>query len=217
MTLDEAIKHYEELAEKEERSAKLHPRPDKDVKGSGKKYLSCLERAEEHRQLAEWLMELKRLREQIEPEKCGDCISREYIESIVEELENICINSNEHILSLLSNIKNAPSIMPQPERCEDCISRRAIIGKCEDTAKATSDIGEMNTGFIMALDFIADYAKHMSSVEPERKTGHWHLLDECANEGWYCDQCNKKVFRADFSNTMKKYKFCPNCGSYNGG
>lgn len=59
MTLDETIKYYEEKAEAEERSAKLHQRPDKDVKGSGKRYLSCLECASEHRQLAEWLKELK--------------------------------------------------------------------------------------------------------------------------------------------------------------
>ena len=53
----------------------------------------------------------------------------------------------------------------------------------------------------------------LSSADPERKTGKWHLLDECANEGWYCDQCHKKVFKVDFSNTMRKYKFCPNCGA----
>lgn len=46
---------------------------------------------------------------------CEDCISREYIEPIVEELENICINGDEHILSLLSNIKNAPPVTPQPK------------------------------------------------------------------------------------------------------
>lgn len=40
----------------------------------------------------------------------GDLISREYVESIVEELENICINGDEYILSLLSNIKNAPTV-----------------------------------------------------------------------------------------------------------
>lgn len=44
---------------------------------------------------------------------CEDCISRAYIESIVEELENICINGDDYILSLLSNIKNAPSVTPQ--------------------------------------------------------------------------------------------------------
>lgn len=61
--LDEAIKHEEELAEAEEQSAKLHQRPDRAVRGSGKRYLSCLERAKEHRQLAEWLRELKVYRE----------------------------------------------------------------------------------------------------------------------------------------------------------
>ena len=63
MTIDEAIKHCEEVAEAEERSAKLHQRPDRDVKGSGKRYLSCIECAKEHRQLAEWLKELKIQRE----------------------------------------------------------------------------------------------------------------------------------------------------------
>ena len=47
---------------------------------------------------------------------CEDCISREYIEPIVEELENICINGDEYILSLLSSIKNAPSVTPQPKK-----------------------------------------------------------------------------------------------------
>lgn len=65
MTLDEAIKHCEEVAEAEERSAKLHQRPDRSVKGSGKRYLSCLECAKEHRQLAEWLRELQRIRFEI--------------------------------------------------------------------------------------------------------------------------------------------------------
>ena len=59
LDLETAIKHCEEVAEAEERSAKLHQRPDRGVKGSGKRYLSCLECAAEHRQLAEWLKELK--------------------------------------------------------------------------------------------------------------------------------------------------------------
>ena len=63
MTLDEAIIHAEEVAEAEERFAKLHQRPDRGIKGSGKRYLSCLECAKEHRQLAEWLRELKIHRE----------------------------------------------------------------------------------------------------------------------------------------------------------
>lgn len=52
--------------------------------------------------------------EEIEPSE--DCISRAYIEPIIEELENICVNGDEYILSLLSNIKNAPSVTPQQTR-----------------------------------------------------------------------------------------------------
>ena len=63
MTLEEAIKHCEEKAEELERSAKIHQRPNRGVKGSGKRYLSCIEYASEHRQLAEWLKELKWYRE----------------------------------------------------------------------------------------------------------------------------------------------------------
>lgn len=42
-----------------------------------------------------------------------DCISREYIEPIVEELENICINGDEQVLSMLADIKNAPPVIPK--------------------------------------------------------------------------------------------------------
>ena len=63
MTLDEAIIHAEEKAEEQENKAKSYPRPDKSVKGSGRKYNACIKCANEHRQLAEWLRELKIHRE----------------------------------------------------------------------------------------------------------------------------------------------------------
>lgn len=61
MTLDEAIKHAEEVAEQNETLS------EKWQKEGGEKWgktTICRERAEEHRQLAEWLKELKQLREQ---------------------------------------------------------------------------------------------------------------------------------------------------------
>lgn len=62
MTLDKAIKHCEGVAERLKNSCK------RDWMGEDDK--RC---AEEHRQLAEWLKELKQLKEQ---EPCEDCISR---------------------------------------------------------------------------------------------------------------------------------------------
>lgn len=63
MTLDEAIKHAEEVANDME--------------------LCCKECAEEHRQLAEWLKELKQLREQTD----GDLISRQSVITMLNKIE----------------------------------------------------------------------------------------------------------------------------------
>ena len=49
----------------------------------------------------------------LKSQPCEDCISRAYIEPIVEELENICINGDEQVLSMLADIKNAPSVTPK--------------------------------------------------------------------------------------------------------
>ena len=89
----------------------------------------------------------------------------------------------------------------------DLISRQAAFIALNKRAENVSL--KTRIGLLYAVRVIDE----LPSVEPERNVGKWHLLDECANEGWYCDQCHKKVFKADFSNTMRKYKFCPNCGA----
>ena len=74
MTLDEAIKHAEEVAKEQKELYRLCPASESDIfhcdgtndcktlkNGKNK---GCLKCAEEHRQLAEWLKELKQLRVQ---------------------------------------------------------------------------------------------------------------------------------------------------------
>lgn len=58
MTLDEAIRHAEEVAELNEHIATTFP---EDGPANIEKCAAC---ADEHRQLAEWLKELKALREE---------------------------------------------------------------------------------------------------------------------------------------------------------
>lgn len=57
MTLDEAIKHAEEVAVENLEKTKSRNAGDPIA-------INCFECAEEHRQLAEWLKELKQLRDQ---------------------------------------------------------------------------------------------------------------------------------------------------------
>lgn len=59
MTLDEAISHAEEVAKKNEKQASWF-----FGKEGNPNYENCVKCAKEHRQLAEWLQELKQLREQ---------------------------------------------------------------------------------------------------------------------------------------------------------
>lgn len=51
-----------------------------------------------------------------------------------------------------------------------------------------------------------------ADVAPVRH-GQWFLLDDCANEGVYCSECYKKVYRKEYANQKVKSKFCPNCGA----
>ena len=59
MTIDDAIKHCEEKAKE------LYIKADEDYfyNGDWGKRVDCLECANEHRQLAEWLKELKKYKE----------------------------------------------------------------------------------------------------------------------------------------------------------
>ena len=75
MTLDEAIKHCEEVAEQNEKESKLWEGGVTEAfKQKEQKLCEC---ASEHRQLAEWLRELKALKENDDVkdvfENCGTC------------------------------------------------------------------------------------------------------------------------------------------------
>ena len=85
----------------------------------------------------------------------------------------------------------------EQQPCEDAVSREAVIN-------------------IVKLRW--DYYKNcIEAIEKlpsvTRQTGEWILLDECANSGYYCSRCQKKLVKEGWSDTVKKIKFCPNCGA----
>ena len=60
---------------------------------------------------------------------------------------------------------------------------------------------------------VTSYAKMAVEALEKEKEGYWFLLDDCANEGVYCSECHKKIYKKDYANQKLKSKFCPNCGT----
>ncbi len=125
------------------------------------------------------------------------------------------------------------------KECEDCVSRKAVIDEIKSMSNANPSY--WNKCDVIDREDLIDGIQTLQSVTPvsciakitfdkddlqklvdekvkeivvERKKGHWILLDECANSGYYCSVCRKKVVKEGWSNTVKKIKYCPNCGSF---
>jgi len=81
MTLDEAIKHAEEVAEEKENEVQDLEYSKLDWKHEANQCSKC---AEEHRQLAGWLIELKEYKEQ---EPCEDVISRQAMIEVLNKMD----------------------------------------------------------------------------------------------------------------------------------
>ena len=81
MTLDEAIKHCEEVAYQKDLESGFET-DNEQYSMTDKERLACKECANEHRQLAEWLKELKELRKRCEViQNCKCCGTIEELDS----------------------------------------------------------------------------------------------------------------------------------------
>ena len=90
MTLDQAICHAEEVAKEKEKEGKL-------LCQSESASIGCLTCAEEHRQLAEWLRDYKRLKEQESTKIEFDINIDEKLESYRELLKHPIV---KHIIDM---------------------------------------------------------------------------------------------------------------------
>lgn len=102
MTLEEAIKHCEVVASDYSDAKKIHTRNHRFEKS-----LKCEMSAEEHQQLAEWLKDYKRLLEQ---EPCADCISRQKVIDIVEDMHDLA--RSDVLSDTIKQLKDIPSVQP---------------------------------------------------------------------------------------------------------
>jgi chromosome segregation ATPase len=139
MTIDEAIKHCEEVAERYERMEDSHDDKLKE---------ECLQCAADHRQLAEWLTELQELRLQIEAPKLGSIEEYHYelakCKAAFWSCNRRCMNAEEQyrrkadelrkaqeqiaeykrLLKSAANVLNMFLPCDEDYNCSECIKQR---------------------------------------------------------------------------------------------
>lgn len=207
MTLEEAIKHYEEVAEEYEQKLKDNP----NAICYRSEFFECAECAKEHRQLVEWLRELKSYKEQQPSE---DCVKREDVKSGMIKYGFLApdMTVTEFVEDCL------PSVTPQIEPSADCISReevRRILGNevfelmklhtvnPEDNPKADA----MSYGVNWSLNTLME----LPSVTPQIPKGKWiHWTDDYKD---YCT-CSECGYGEEGEVLLKdKTPYCPYCGA----
>ena len=88
------------------------------------------------------------------------------------------------------------------------------LGRCNISKEnLESFVNEFNTSYRQAKILEKIKENYALMKADERKKGHWVLLDDCSNSGYYCSECHKKVVKDGWSDTVKKIKYCPNCGA----
>lgn len=124
LTLDEAIKHCLEVAEQNEKKAEYRPRMDyyDEIESRAE----CLECATEHRQLAEWLMEVKDLREENINLKNDNERLRDCVDGCVHngELDYAELAEAKQLLKSAINVLNMFIPCDEDYNCSECIKQR---------------------------------------------------------------------------------------------
>lgn len=113
MTLEEAIKHAEEVAEENQRVVDTKDVTidmlfcdDEEIEERLTNYKRC---AEEHKQLAEWLKDYKRLLEQ---QPCEDAVSRTEITDELNRLGRNAFKDDTDYDNFFAFLDSLPSVTP---------------------------------------------------------------------------------------------------------
>ena len=118
MNLSEAIRHCEEVADKLDARKKVYENLEDDRRLFAKEESDCRECVEEHRQLATWLKDYKRLLE-----SCEDAVSREDViksiqrhakrYSLAKESEGMGVEEwSDHLISEFDITKTIEALKP---------------------------------------------------------------------------------------------------------
>lgn len=133
-------------------------------------------------------------------------------EQILEALSEVGVGAGD-TSEVLSYLGRLPSAEPEIIRSKDSIVYRKDVVEALYQAIRTQLQGTFTDSMSLAISM----AKALPSAEPEQKTGKW--LPDNNNyyeERFVCSEC-KGNFKVATCMGKPMWKFCPNCGSYNGG
>jgi hypothetical protein len=178
MKLDEAIQHCEEVA---------------DTPCFTDEEARCYS---EHRQLAEWLKELKAYKD----------ARAEIAEAFNDDVRN---DQNDYergrksgifLCESIISVKLGESRSEIPNTCGDAISRQAVLDCQHFIYDETGEELEV---------ILAENVLNLPSVTPQQRTGRWIQKEETDEAEpfiiWECDNCHKYQ--------RKQTEYCPKCGS----
>lgn len=185
MTLDEAIIHCEEVAEEQEKLCRVND----SFNISQPKWREC---GKEHRQLAEWLKELKRLREQA---PCEDAISRaetvQFLENHSNDFEDVKVRmAFKAASSLVNNPQNLPTVQPKYNTSEWC-----------------TDCGEYNKEKHCCPRFNSVIRKIVEEMK-QSETAYWIPTKD--KYWWECSNCGRVIYSQ--TGRLELHRFCDRCG-----
>lgn len=164
--------------------------------------------AEDHRQLAEWLKDYKKLKEQEPSEDWHDTPSGEMT---LEQARQAVRELRKYVMDKIEPCKMREAIQKERERieqyidsiaepCEDCINRQAVLDIVDGYSESQSNVEDVTQ------DIISDIAA-LPPVTQQPKIGHWIDKDIRGSIEPYCSVCGDSV------DTMYHYDYCPNCGA----
>lgn len=185
MTLCEAIRHCEEVAKEQENKFSISG----EFLGDN---ADCQKCAEEHRQLAEWLKELKAYKADEEHLKsCFYCGNRKSCKDYLEGVTSYACDDWKP--------------------CEDCISRQAALdafGLSEKTRKYGGDHSGYDT---LMMYEIQDTLEDLPPATPAPKTGRWIAVTNGRGDH-ECSECGE--YAPNFQSGREHLtNYCPNCGA----
>lgn len=196
MTLEEAIKHAEEVADICEYEASKY-----DMSDSYESYVAGQEGkcAEEHRQLAEWLKDYQRLLDN----RCKQNVDT--IKTLDQEPKTDTWSIKDVADTLAKH-----GLISEQEPCEDYISREHLLEEIASLKESPWFKDDTNCAMAIrkeAIEIVEDLCiRKEPSVNPQR-IGHWIIEKWNNKEHYSCSSCQHVV---DYEPC---YHYCPYCGA----